>query len=55
MKRTFTLTALCAGLLLAAGAFGGQDIFVAARDGAVRVSPHIYNNEEDMDGLLAAI
>jgi selenocysteine lyase/cysteine desulfurase len=32
-----------------------QDIFVAARDGAIRVSPHIYNNEEDMDRLLTAL
>jgi selenocysteine lyase/cysteine desulfurase len=32
-----------------------QDIFVAARNGAIRVSPHIYNNEEDMDRLLAAL
>jgi selenocysteine lyase/cysteine desulfurase len=32
-----------------------QDIFVAARDGAIRVSPHIYNNEEDMDRLLEAL
>jgi len=37
-----------------AGRLGGKDIFVAARDGAIRVSPHIYNNEEDMDRLLAA-
>jgi cysteine desulfurase/selenocysteine lyase len=34
---------------------GGEDIFVAARDGAIRVSPHIYNNEEDMDRLLASV
>ncbi len=32
-----------------------RDIFVAARDGAIRVSPHIYNNEEDMDRLLKAL
>jgi selenocysteine lyase/cysteine desulfurase len=34
---------------------GAEKIYVAARDGAVRVSPHIYNNEEDMDRLLEAI
>jgi len=34
---------------------GGDGIFVAARDGAIRVSPHIYNNEEDMDRLLRAL
>ena len=34
---------------------GAEDIFVAARDGAVRVSPHIYNNEEDLDRLLDAL
>ncbi|MCK7476358.1 MAG: ankyrin repeat domain-containing protein [Candidatus Moduliflexus flocculans] len=33
MKRKFTLAALCAGLLLAAGAFGGQDIFEAVTAG----------------------
>ena len=31
-----------------------QDIVVAARDGAIRVSPHIFNNEQDLDRLLAA-
>jgi selenocysteine lyase/cysteine desulfurase len=34
---------------------GGKDIFVAARNDAIRVSPHIYNNEEEMDRLLAAV
>jgi selenocysteine lyase/cysteine desulfurase len=32
-----------------------QDIFVAARDGAIRVSPHIFNNEEDLNRLLSSI
>jgi selenocysteine lyase/cysteine desulfurase len=32
-----------------------QDIMVAARDGAIRVSPHIFNNEEDLDRLLNSI
>ena len=32
-----------------------RDIFVAARNGAIRVSPHIYNNEEDMDRLLKSL
>ena len=32
-----------------------QDIFVAARDGAIRVSPHIFNNEEDLNRLLNSI
>jgi selenocysteine lyase/cysteine desulfurase len=32
-----------------------QDIVVAARDGAIRVSPHVFNNEEDLDRLLAAL
>ena len=33
MIRKFTLAALCAGLLLSAGAFGGQDIFEAVTAG----------------------
>jgi selenocysteine lyase/cysteine desulfurase len=34
---------------------GAENIFVAARDGAIRVSPHVYNNEEDIDRLLDAL
>ena len=30
-----------------------EDIFVAALHGAIRLSPHIYNDEEDMDRLVA--
>jgi selenocysteine lyase/cysteine desulfurase len=33
----------------------GQEVIVAARDGAIRVSPHIYNNEQDLDRLLKAV
>ena len=33
----------------------GQGIVVAARDGAIRVSPHVYNSEEDIDRLLEAV
>ena len=32
-----------------------QNIVVANRDGAIRVSPHIHNNEEDLDRLLDAL
>jgi selenocysteine lyase/cysteine desulfurase len=32
-----------------------QDIVVAARDGAIRISPHVFNNEEDIDRLLKAL
>ncbi len=32
-----------------------QKIVVAARDGAIRVSPHIFNNEQDIDHLLKAL
>ncbi len=32
-----------------------ERIFVAARRGAVRVSPHFYNNQEDLDRLLTAL
>lgn len=32
-----------------------EDIYVAARDGGIRVSPHVYNNEEDMDRLLSSL
>jgi selenocysteine lyase/cysteine desulfurase len=30
-------------------------IIVAARDGRLRVSPHVYNTEEEIDSLLAAL
>lgn len=32
-----------------------EGIVVAARDGAIRVSPHIFNNEQDIDRLLKAL
>lgn len=32
-----------------------QNIVVQERDGAIRASPHIYNNEEDLDRLLNAL
>jgi selenocysteine lyase/cysteine desulfurase len=30
-------------------------VVCALRDDAVRVSPHVYNNEEDVERLLAAL
>jgi selenocysteine lyase/cysteine desulfurase len=30
----------------------GRDIVVVERDGFIRVSPHVYNNEEDLERLL---
>jgi len=32
-----------------------RNIVVAERNGFIRVSPHIYNNEEDLDCLLKAL
>ncbi|MEW6443340.1 MAG: aminotransferase class V-fold PLP-dependent enzyme [bacterium] len=38
-----------------AAELAGRGIVVVERDGFVRVSPHVYNNEEDMDRLLRAL
>jgi selenocysteine lyase/cysteine desulfurase len=32
-----------------------EDVHVAARVGRVRVSPHVYNDEEDADRFVAAL
>jgi selenocysteine lyase/cysteine desulfurase len=36
-------------------ALAGQQIYVAARLGRMRISPHVYNDEADADRLVAAI
>jgi selenocysteine lyase/cysteine desulfurase len=36
-------------------ALAKRDIFVAARGGGVRVSPHFYNSEDEVRGLLTAV
>jgi selenocysteine lyase/cysteine desulfurase len=36
-------------------ALAGQQIYVAARLGRMRVSPHVYNDEADVDRFVAAI
>ena len=36
-------------------ALAGQQIYVAARLGRMRVSPHVYNNEADVDRFVATI
>ena len=33
----------------------GASIVVSEKDGHLRASLHIYNNDEDMDGLLYAL
>ena len=33
----------------------GQQIYVAARLGRMRISPHVYNDEADVDRLVAAV
>ena len=33
----------------------GRDVFVVARRGGVRASPHFYNSEEDIDRLLESL
>ncbi len=38
-----------------AARLGKENIVVAARDGALRASPHIFNNEADLDRLLQAL
>ncbi len=40
--------ALCAQLI-------GQGFIVRVRSAGIRVAPHFYNNEGDMDRLLAAL
>ncbi len=36
-------------------ALGAEQIVVSSRDGNVRISPHCYNNPEDMDRVLAGL
>jgi selenocysteine lyase/cysteine desulfurase len=36
-------------------ALAGQQIYVAARLGRMRVSPHVYNDEADVDRFIAAM
>ena len=36
-------------------ALAGQQIHVAARLGRMRVSPHVYNDEADVDRFVAAL
>jgi len=36
-------------------ALANQQIYVAARLGRMRVSPHVYNDEADVDRLIGAI
>jgi selenocysteine lyase/cysteine desulfurase len=38
-----------------AASLGDRRIMVAARRGNLRVSPHFYNNEEDIDRLGRAL
>ena len=33
----------------------GEDIYVAARLGRMRISPHVFNDEEDVDRFVAAL
>lgn len=36
-------------------ALAGEDIYVAARLGRMRISPHVFNDETDVDRLVAAL
>jgi selenocysteine lyase/cysteine desulfurase len=36
-------------------ALAGEDIYVAARLGRMRISPHVFNDEADADRLIAAL
>lgn len=36
-------------------ALEAEQIVVSSRDGNVRISPHCYNNPEDMDRVLAGL
>ena len=36
-------------------ALAAQNIFVAPRLGRMRISPHVYNDEADIDRLIAAL
>jgi selenocysteine lyase/cysteine desulfurase len=37
------------------GRLAGERVFVAPRLGRLRISPHVYNDEEDCHRFLAAI
>ena len=36
-------------------ALASEDIYVAARLGRMRISPHVFNDETDVDRLVAAL
>ena len=32
-----------------------HNVFVSLRGDSIRISPHVYNNAEDIDALIAAL
>lgn len=38
-----------------ATSLAGREIYVSAREGAIRVSPHFYNTEEEIERFIAAL
>ena len=42
-------------VVMAVNALGADNVIVSARDSHVRVSPHLYNNFDDLDRLAASI